>query len=237
KSLPAIVSSVLPSPNANGWNNTDLTVSFNCSDQTSGIASCSGPVTVSGEGADQAVTGSAVDKAGNISSVTVKANVDKSLPAIVSSVAPLPNANGWNNSDVTVSFNCSDALSGVSTCASPVQVTTEGAARTVTGAVVDKAGNSKSVTTTTNLDNTPPTLTIATTPPTVSSSQLILTGTVSDTLSGVSRVACNGIAATVSGNGFTCALSLAEGSNSIDVSATDFAGNVSNSLISISLAS
>src|SRR5262249_46598707 len=119
----------------------------------------------------------------------------------------------------------------------PVQVTTEGAARTVTGAVVDKAGNSKSVTTTTNLDKTPPTLTIASTPPTVSSSQLILTGTVSDTLSGVSRVACNGIAATVSGNGFKCALSLAEGSNSIDVSATDFAGNVSNSLISISLAS
>jgi hypothetical protein len=54
---PTIVATLTPPPNAAGWNNTDVTVSFQCSDMTSGIASCSGPVVVTTEGAGHVVTG------------------------------------------------------------------------------------------------------------------------------------------------------------------------------------
>jgi len=52
-----------------GWNNSNVTVTFTCSDASSGIASCSGPVTVANEGANQSVTGHAVDNAGNTNSI------------------------------------------------------------------------------------------------------------------------------------------------------------------------
>lgn len=65
---PVIVPEISPSPNAAGWNNTNVTVSFTCSDATSDVASCPDPVTVSAEGAGQNVTGTATDKAGNTGS-------------------------------------------------------------------------------------------------------------------------------------------------------------------------
>jgi hypothetical protein len=37
--------SAAPAPNANGWNNSPVTVSFAGTDATSGIASCSGAIT------------------------------------------------------------------------------------------------------------------------------------------------------------------------------------------------
>ena len=57
--------------------------------------------------------------------------------------APSPNGNGWHNTDVTVTFTCSDALSGVASCPAPITVTAEGAGQVVTGTAVDKAGNTR----------------------------------------------------------------------------------------------
>jgi len=158
---PTITGSRSPGPNANGWNNTDVTVSFACSDGLSGIDSCSAPVTLSGEGAGQSVTGTAVDKAGNSASATVGGiNIDKTPPTITGSRSPDPNANGWNNTDVTVSFACSDGLSGIDSCSAPVTLSGEGAGQWATGTAVDKAGNSASVTVSgINIDKTPPTIT------------------------------------------------------------------------------
>src|SRR5439155_6996093 len=57
-------------------------------------------------------------------------------------------------------------------------------------------------------------------------SALTVTGTVSDGLSGVASVTCNGTAAAVSDATFTCTLSLAEGATTVRIQATDIAGNV-----------
>src|SRR5829696_5890228 len=126
---PTITASVSPAPNANGWNNEDVTVSFTCSDALSGLAgSCPADVTL-GEGANQSVTKSVTDKAGNTASVTKSdINVDKTAPTITATRTPTANANGWNNEDVTVSYTCSDALSGLAgSCPADDTVSSEGA--------------------------------------------------------------------------------------------------------------
>jgi hypothetical protein len=70
-------------PNANGWNNTDVSVTFQAMDALSGVASLTGDTTIRTEGENQSVTGQAVDKAGNVASATsTNINIDKALPAL-----------------------------------------------------------------------------------------------------------------------------------------------------------
>jgi len=123
---PVITANASPAPNAAGWNNTNVTVTFACSDATSGVATCPAPVTVQTEGANQVVTGTAVDLAGNMASTSVTLKIDKTPPGVVPALTPAPNAAGWNNANVTVSFTCSDATSGIATCPAPVTVPTRG---------------------------------------------------------------------------------------------------------------
>src|SRR5882762_4417780 len=80
----------------------------------------------------------------------------------------------------------------------PVQPTrlvmNESATQSITGTAIDRAGNSVQGQVTVNVDMTPPALTI-TSPSNgdvVSSDSVTVTGTVSDTLSGLAAVTCNG---------------------------------------------
>jgi hypothetical protein len=75
-------------------------------------------------------------------------------PTITSQVSPAPNAAGWHNSSVTISYSCSDNSSLV-TCPSPVVVTTEGAGQSITRTAVDAAGNQAPNTVLLNIDTTP----------------------------------------------------------------------------------
>ncbi|MGC2695109.1 MAG: RHS repeat-associated core domain-containing protein, partial [Candidatus Angelobacter sp.] len=63
---------------------------------------------------------------------------------------------------------------------------------------------------------------------TVSSSSLSVTGSVSDTLSGVAAVSCNGVAAIVQSGSFNCSITLSPGANTLTVHASDVAGNTSS---------
>ncbi len=95
------------------------------------------------------------------SGVTVEfIGVDDDPPGIVATLTPSPNPAGWNNSDVTVSFECADATSGIASCSGPVWVTSEGKLQPVTGTATDVAGNSSSITVAVNLDKTPPNLAV-----------------------------------------------------------------------------
>src|SRR5205814_3061279 len=139
-------------------------VSFTCTDGGSGIARCPDPITVSTEGAGQVVTGTAVDVAGNQAAASVTLNIDKSRPGISAVVSPPPNAAGWNNTDVRVSFTCTDATSGIARCPDPVTLSTEGAGQVVSGTAVDVAGNQSSVSVTLNIDKTRPAASAAVSP-------------------------------------------------------------------------
>jgi hypothetical protein len=87
--------------------------------------------------------------------------LDSDPPSITATVAPPPNAAGWNNSNVTVTFTCSDLTSGVAVCPAPVALTTDGAGQVVSGTASDKAGNTASASVTVNLDETPPTVRVS----------------------------------------------------------------------------
>src|SRR5262249_45531967 len=136
-------------------------------------------------------------------------NLDKTPPAATPSRQPAPNARGWNNTNVTVSFQGTDALSGIASCSPAVTFANEGVNQPAAGTCTDRAGNvSPSSALTVNIDETPPILAI-TSPEngaTVSTSPLSVTGTVTDSLSGTSAVTCNGTAATVSGTNFNCSV-------------------------------
>jgi hypothetical protein len=232
---PSIVETIAPPANKFGWNNTNVEIVFGCSDATSGIASCPNPFSLTTEGLNQIVAGTALDLAGNSSTASIQISVDKTPPTIAANQNPAPNAAGWNNSPVTVSFSCADALSGVASCPSPVTVSSEGVNQSVSATALDKAGNSGNTAISVNIDETPPLISISS--PSngafVSAAALQVAGSVSDNLSGVASLTCNGSPATVTSGSFTCNVTLASGLNSIRLQAIDVAGNTANGQISV----
>ena len=149
-------------PNANGWNNnTDISVTFLAMDALSGVASITGDATVTTEGADQSVMGQAVDKAGNIASLSVVVRLDKTPPIVRARVNPGADTIVWNNTDVSVSFEAADQVSGVDSVEGNILLTEEGVDQSVTGTAIDKAGNvALVVSTNINIDKALPALTI-----------------------------------------------------------------------------
>jgi len=77
--------------------------------------------------------------------------VDDELPTITAIVDPAPDATGWNNSAVTVHFECSDQISGVASCPEPVLLTTAGDGQLISGTAVDHAGNTATTSITVNI--------------------------------------------------------------------------------------
>jgi hypothetical protein len=226
---PAIIGSVSPAPNGHGWNNTDVIVAWTCADTGSGIASCPAATTLTAEGAGQAVTGEAVDTAGNRVTAQVVVNIDKTLPVITAAVAPVSNAYGWNNGNVTITFDCSDAGSGIATCPSPLIVTTEGEKQTVAGTTTDKAGNTAKIEVTLNIDKTAPSIAITgamdgATYPACSAPTLAFMA--ADALSGI--LSQNGALAGGNANGVNLF--------TYTVTASDRAGNIATSTVTYRVA-
>jgi pimeloyl-ACP methyl ester carboxylesterase len=178
-SPPAPTASLSPQPNAAGWNKNDVTVTLAAADNAGG--SGVKQITYSASGAQAAASATvhgslasvvistegittltffATDNAGNVESahsVTIK--LDKTPPSIAGSQSPAPNASGWNNSNVTVHFACSDTLSGLVPGSPPADtiLSAEGAGQSVQGTCQDVAGNSASATVLNiNIDKTPP---------------------------------------------------------------------------------
>lgn len=160
KTAPTITGSSSPTANAEGWNKTDVVVSFDCGDALSGVDSCEPNHTLSAEGTGLSADGTALDKAGNTATTTVGGiKIDKTAPTIAGSRSPVANAHGWNNTDVTVSFNCGDGLSGLASCSPDETFSAEGAFSAL-GTALDKADNSATTTVSgIRIDRTAPTVT------------------------------------------------------------------------------
>ncbi|MCA1721007.1 MAG: PxKF domain-containing protein [Actinobacteria bacterium] len=220
---PRINGSRTPAANSFGWNNDNVAVSFECDDAESGIAGCTDPVTLSSEGADLSVDGSAVDNAGNTASAKVDGiNIDLTKPSLTA-LLPDANAAGWYKGDVSVQWLTGDGLSGIDPATQPANsvVTGEGlslAAGPVS--VSDKAGNSTSASVSgIKIDRTPPQISGGpATQPNASGwygGDVIVAFTCADNLSGVAACPSDKL---ISGNG--------AGQSVTSDSAADLAGNV-----------
>ena len=108
------------------------------------------------------VSCTATDASGNVSGdhfmVTVE---DTTPPTITGRMSPLPNVNGWHNTEVAVTFDCADSASGISTCIGDEALVNNGANQRVRGTSTDTAGNSAFFTMPgINIDRAPPVITI-----------------------------------------------------------------------------
>ena len=153
---------------------------------------------------------------------------DTDPPLIRALAVPAPNAAGWASSPVTVSFYCSDATTPISQCSEPVTLSSDGANQSVTGSATDGAGNTASVSTRVSIDRTSPVLSSGTVPAATSTSPLTVSGTLADALSGVASATCNHAPALLNAGTFTCAVTLLAGSNTIQLTGTDAAGNTAS---------
>jgi hypothetical protein len=107
---PTITSSQAPAANSAGWNNSNVSVSFSCADDFSGVASCTSPIVVNTEGANQTETGTATDLAGNSATTTRTINLDKTPPSLT---MPVLAPSYLLNATLTFTFGASDSLSGL----------------------------------------------------------------------------------------------------------------------------
>jgi hypothetical protein len=132
------------------WTNQNVVVTFNCADNLSGVQSCTSPATVTSEGANQSVSGTVQDKAGNHASTTVaNINIDKTAPVI-----GYTGDAGAYTLEQHVAIHCAanDVLSGlvVNTCAdvNADAFTLALGNHTLSATAQDRAGNSNAATAT-----------------------------------------------------------------------------------------
>ncbi|MCU1505433.1 MAG: hypothetical protein JWP05_402, partial [Microbacteriaceae bacterium] len=161
---PVVTAALAPAPNAAGWNKSNVGITWSATDSGSGIGSGPTPATDSVNSNTPGVTqnATATDKLGNSGNGSVTVKLDKTPPTIGGTRAPAPNAAGWNNSNVTVTLTCSDAVSGIKSCTGggSVLLSTEGASQSVSGAAVDNADNTTNGSVSgINIDKTAPSLT------------------------------------------------------------------------------
>ncbi len=145
---PAATATSSRAADANGWYNHALTVSFSATDATSGMSGCDAPKTYSGpDSASASVSGSCRDVAGNSATPSLALKYDAAAPLANSTPSRVPDANGWYNHALTVSFAASDATSGVDTCdAAKTYSGPDSGSASVSGSCRDKAGNQSAAT-------------------------------------------------------------------------------------------
>ena len=162
KTAPATTATPSRAADSNGWYNHDLSVDFNGSDTTSGLESCSPDATYGGpDTSGTTVAGTCRDLAGNTAPATLPLKYDETAPQSSPAARP-PDANGWHNHAVTVTFQGTDGTSGVATCTQTTYSGPDDPSVALSGTCVDQAGNqSPSALFTTKYDETPPQATAA----------------------------------------------------------------------------
>ncbi|HEV7606282.1 MAG TPA: PxKF domain-containing protein [Steroidobacteraceae bacterium] len=158
-----------PTPNAAGWNTTDVAFPFTTDDATSGVLITSQPspaiVPFDGPGVTTQITVS--DNAGNSATVfTPPVNIDRVAPIVQGFASGTAGTNGWYKSDVQVTWNvvkAPESILAISGCGAS-NITADTAGVTFTCSVTSGAGTASS-SITIKRDATPPALTFGTPTP------------------------------------------------------------------------
>ena len=183
----------------NGWYTSNIVLTAAATDPASRVITpCS--TTVNTDTAGVTVSCTATSAGGSSTSPSVTVKRDATPPTITAAVAPAPNASGWHNSDVTVSYTCADALAGLAAGACPAAQTFSAEGNAALPTITDLAGNKSVSGVSARIDKSAPVVAVTG----VTNGATYIVGSVpaaacstSDALSGAATQA----AATVSGGG------------------------------------
>jgi hypothetical protein len=185
----------------NAWINSDANITLTATDDISGVAhtyytvdgvqSEGTSISVSDEG-KHTVKYWSIDNVGNEENKhTIGVWIDKTPPVTTSTVTPVPNQEGWNDTlPVKVIFTSTDNLSGVKEPLEDKEINKEGITHIIYG-VTDNAGNTEEEKTITiRIDTTSPEVNINTAPSILwpvnkKPVQVSINGSATDALSGI----------------------------------------------------
>lgn len=125
-----------------GWYTSNVTVGWTVVDPESIILETEGcdTKTLAGDTPGVSLTCRAVSDGGE-TKVSKPIKLDKTAPGVGGAASRPPDANGWYNRALTVSFSGTDATSGVASCSSAGYGGPDSAAAAVAGSCRDNAGN------------------------------------------------------------------------------------------------
>jgi hypothetical protein len=130
-------------PDGNGWYNHPVTVKFAGTDGGSGIGACTSATYSGPDTPGVSVSGSCSDNAGNASGAgTVAIKYDATPPQVTGATPDRkPDAHGWYNHPVTLTFAGTDGGSGLASCTKTTYSGPDNRTAAVSGTCVDQAGN------------------------------------------------------------------------------------------------
>jgi hypothetical protein len=157
---PSVTASPNRGPDANGWYNHEVAISFGGRDNLSGIATCTGASYKGPDSGRVVVPGSCTDIAGNRAGSGFELKYDATPPTVEAKPNRQPDSHGWYNHALTVAFVGTDPVSSVDTCSASVQYKgPDSPGTSLSGSCRDKAANqSQSVSFALKYDMTPPKL-------------------------------------------------------------------------------
>jgi hypothetical protein len=155
---PTVRAAPARAPDANGWYNHALSITFEGSDGFSGVSSCTSGSYAGPDSGGASVSGSCTDKAGNVGSASFGLKYDATAPSVTAQPSRAPDGGGWYTHAVTIGFTGTDGLSGMDSCTSATYSGPDAAGADVSGSCRDNAGNSSGRTFAVRYDATAPTL-------------------------------------------------------------------------------
>jgi outer membrane protein assembly factor BamB len=166
----------------------------------------------------------------SVMAMLILSSAAQAQPSIRAIVTPAPNARGWNNTPVTITFACE----GTSSCPEPVSLAADGAAQRVTRTAEDAQGAHAEATAIVNIDTRAPVVSaLSPASSETTSATATITASARDELSGLLVARCNGEPARLANNTITCTRPLREGANDIIVTTSDTAGNNASGFVRI----
>ncbi|MCB0127970.1 MAG: hypothetical protein KDE58_37150, partial [Caldilineaceae bacterium] len=141
---PVITPNVSGSRGQNGWYVSNVTVSWSVSDAESTVSSTTGCETRGFPYINNGITPLTCEatSGGGANSASITIKMDTIDPIVEFSVSSSPNRYDWYNTDVTVSYNGYDGISGIAFCSPDDTLRAEGRYQSATGSCTDNAGNS-----------------------------------------------------------------------------------------------
>jgi hypothetical protein len=154
---PAITITIFGTLGANGWYTSSVTVNWTISEPDGPLtnSNCQLATTLVADTAGTELVCMA-ESAGGETRIRKTIKIDKTAPAVSVAAERQPDANGWFNRPVTVSFSGTDATAGIESCSSVRYSGPDSANAAVAGSCRDNAGNVSRSSFAFRYDATPP---------------------------------------------------------------------------------